>query len=183
MLKSVVSIKRTQHEDMLDFRLVIGDGTPVMKTPVVQEGEPPLGPVPTGEIEWTNEREVEYSWRRGDTASIGPDLDRWLIANPDFPIDPADPIPPPTPPLLSLQQVAAARLHVQDWEVTGVEQSQGIAGAFLLDTDLAMVLFTEDFPDTEYIVMPPEGVTKHTGYVEVSRPGLSSISFIIMRVQ
>lgn len=84
---------------------------------------------------------------------------------------------------LSLQQVGAARLLVQDWEVTGVEQSQGIAGAFLLDVDLALVLFHEEFPDTEYIVMPPEGITKYPGYVEVSRPGLSSISFIIMRVQ
>lgn len=90
--------------------------------------------------------------------------------------------PPPAPPL-ALQQVAAARLLVQDWDITGVEQSQGIAGAFLLDADIAMVMFAEEFPDTEYMVMPPDGVTKHTGYVEVSRPGLSSISFIIMRVQ
>ena len=96
----------------------------------------------------------------------------------------AEYIPPPPSPL-SLQQVGGVRLVVDqdNWEVTGVEQSTGISGAFLLDTDLAMVFFAEEFPDTEYIVMPPEGVTKYTGYVEVSRPGLSSISFIIMRVQ
>lgn len=126
--------------------------------------------------------ELVHTWAASDHHGLSPLLTDWFAENPEFPIDAAiAPIIAPAP--LSLQQVGAARLMVQDWEVTGVEQSQGIAGAFLLDTDLAMVLFAEEFPDTEYIVMPPEGITKHPGYVEVSSPGLSSISFIIMRVQ
>jgi len=98
--------------------------------------------------------------------------------------DQANYIPPPAIiPTLSLQQVASAKLVVQDWEVAGLEFCHGIAGAFLLDTDLAMVIFDQEFPDCEYIVMPPEGVTKYPGHVEVTRPGLTAISFIIMRVQ
>lgn len=92
-----------------------------------------------------------------------------------------------TQPPVQLCQVAGARLLVdQDsWEVTGVERSTGIAGAFLVDTDLVYVFFAADSvqPDTIYDVIPREGVTKHEDYVEVTRPGLTELNFIVQRVQ
>lgn len=92
--------------------------------------------------------------------------------------------PQPEPPV-RLQQIAGARLMVDqtNWEVTGVERSTGIAGAFLMDTDLVCVFFSEPQPDTFYEVMPSDGVTKYTEFVEVTRPGLAELNFIVQRVQ
>lgn len=97
---------------------------------------------------------------------------------------PGDPVVSPP---VGLVQIAGARLIVdQDsWDVTGVERSIGIAGAFLVDTDLVYVFFAADAvqPDTIYDVIPREGVTRHEDYVEVTRPGLAELNFIIQRVQ
>lgn len=92
-------------------------------------------------------------------------------------------LPHVPPPPLALHQIGAASLQVEGWDITGIERSVGITGAFMLDTDLAMIFLADDYPDCDYIVMPSDGVTKYSSYVEVTRPGLSSISFIIQRVQ
>ena len=95
--------------------------------------------------------------------------------------------PPELQPPVALCTVAGARLVVdqENWEVTGVERSSGISGAFLVDTDLVYVFFTEDAiqPDEFYDVIPSAGVTKHPEFVEVSRPGLAELNFIVQRVQ
>ena len=86
---------------------------------------------------------------------------------------------------VSLQTIAGARLVVdqENWEVTGVERSTGIAGAFLMDTDLVCVFFSQPQPDTFYEVIPSAGITKYPDFVEVSRPGLAELNFIVQRVQ
>lgn len=88
-------------------------------------------------------------------------------------------------PPVALTQIAGARLVVdQDaWDVTGVERSTGISGAFLVDADLVYVFFSEPQADTFYEVIPSDGVTKYTDFVEVSRPGLTELNFIVQRVQ
>lgn len=93
--------------------------------------------------------------------------------------------PPPDPVPLSLRQVACARLMVDAdaWEVSGVERSQGISAAFMVDVDTVWVLFNEPMPDTDYMVLPDTGVTKNADFIEVRRPGLAEISFIVQRVQ
>jgi len=86
---------------------------------------------------------------------------------------------------VSLCTIAGARLVVdqENWEVTGVERSTGIAGAVLIDTDLVYVFFCDPQPDTFYEVMPSVGVTKYNDFVKVSRPGLTELNFIVQRVQ
>lgn len=93
--------------------------------------------------------------------------------------------PPAATPPVALCQVAGARLVVdQDaWEVTGVERSIGIAGAWLEDDDTVAVLLTEPQPNTFYEVVPSQGVTKFNDYLVVERPGMTSLSFIVQRVQ
>lgn len=88
-------------------------------------------------------------------------------------------------PPVSLQQVAGVRLAVdQDaWDVTGVDRSTGVSGAFLADVDTVWVFFNEPQADTDYEVIPATGVTKYTEYVEVTRPGLTEAVFIVQRVQ
>lgn len=92
--------------------------------------------------------------------------------------------PAPVAPV-TLQQIAGARLVADqgNWEVTGIERSFGISGAFLVDTDLVYIFFTQPQSDTFYEVFPSDGVTKHTDFVEVSRPGLTELNFIVQRVQ
>lgn len=114
---------------------------------------------------------------------LNPQVAAWLLSNPDFPIDPYVAPPEPPPPPLALVQVAAAQLVVDGWDITGVERSQGISGAFMLSEDLAYVMFTTPFPSTAYVVIPDDGVTKYPDHVEVSHPGLTEVSFIIQRVQ
>ena len=102
--------------------------------------------------------------------------------DPNFiPARPRDPEPPPPP--LGLVQTASAKLMVVEWEVTGIERSEGISGAFVADVDTAWVYFAEEQPDTNYILMPADGFTKFADHVEVSRPGLSELSFLVFRVQ
>ena len=91
--------------------------------------------------------------------------------------------PPEVDPPLGLQQDACARLHVDGFDVTGIERSTGLSMAFMLDEQTAWVFFSEPQPDTNYIVMPNDGVTKYPDYIEVSRPGMSDISLIVFRVQ
>lgn len=118
-------------------------------------------------------------WRHDDNAQIG-----WLFVNGEL-------IPPEEPPTtileapISLCEIAGAKLSVdQDiWDVTGVERSKGINGAFLVDVDTIWVLFSEPQSDTNYIVIPSDGVTKYEDYVEVTRPGLTEVAFIVQRVQ
>lgn len=84
---------------------------------------------------------------------------------------------------LALTQIACARLQVDGWDVTEVGRSTGTVGAFVADTDLVWVFLSEEQPDTDYIVIPSDGVTKFTDRIEIARPGLSGVSFVIQRVQ
>ena len=91
------------------------------------------------------------------------------------------PDPEPTP--LSLHQIAAGQLQVVDWDITGLERADGVAGAVMMDTDLMAVFLVEEQPDDTYIVLPSDGVTKYPSYFEVTRPNLTAVSFIAQRVQ
>lgn len=86
-------------------------------------------------------------------------------------------------PPLDLARIAAARLTVDGWDVTGLERSVGLSLAFVADTDTVWVFFDESQPDTEYIVVPPEGVTKYDDHIEITKPGLAAVSLIVQRVQ
>lgn len=93
-------------------------------------------------------------------------------------------VPPPVEPApLGLHQVACARLQVEGWDITGIERSQGVSMAFMLDENTAWVFFSETQPDTNYIVMPADDVTKYPDYIEVVRPGISELSLLVFRVQ
>jgi hypothetical protein len=94
----------------------------------------------------------------------------------------AAPAPMPDAPL-ALVQVASARLTVDGWDVTGLDRSIGISGAFLLDTDLVWIGFAIEQSDIDYIVVPPDGVQKFTDHIEVTRPAATSISLIVQRLQ
>jgi hypothetical protein len=83
---------------------------------------------------------------------------------------------------LSLRIIMAAQLEVLDGEVTGVDRSTGVAGAFV-DGDTAYIYFNDEQVDTDYIILPADGFTKFTDHVEITRPGLTSIAFVIQRVQ
>lgn len=108
---------------------------------------------------------------------------------PGFTLDGETWIAPPTPDPeqlpVALCQIAGARLVVDQeaWDVTGVERSTGIAGAWLEDDDTVVVLLTEPQPNTFYEVVPSQGVTKFNDYLMVERPGMTSLSFIVQRVQ
>lgn len=91
-----------------------------------------------------------------------------------------EPIPVSEEPL-ALRNVAAARLEAIDGELLGIERGFGFAGGWV-DGDTAVVYFEVEEPDLDYIVTPPDGVTKYVDHVEVSRPGLSVFSFLIQRV-
>lgn len=98
-------------------------------------------------------------------------------------VPPPDEEPAPLMELpLSLQQVAAARLLVDGWDVTGIERSSGLSLAFVADTDTVWVFFDEPQPDTEYLVVPPDGTTKYVDHIEVAKPGLTTVSLIVQRV-
>lgn len=43
-----------------------------------------------------NQRSDPYGWGAGDPYGLGPQIDEWMAAHPDFPI--ADYVPPPAPP-------------------------------------------------------------------------------------
>lgn len=99
---------------------------------------------------------------------------------------PALPLPPVEPTVdapLALTQVACARLIVDGWDVTGVERSSGLSVAFVSDTDTVWAFFDEPQPDTYYVVLPSDGVTKYEDYIEVTRPGLAVINLVVSRVQ
>lgn len=84
---------------------------------------------------------------------------------------------------LELTQVACARLQVDGFDVTGIERSTGLSMAFMLDEQTAWVFFAEPQPDTNYIVLPADGVTKYPDYIEVARAGMADLSLIVQRVQ
>lgn len=91
--------------------------------------------------------------------------------------------PTPADPPLALVDIACVRLNVDGWDVTSLTRNVGASTAFVADTDLVWVIFDEAQPDTDYTVTPPDGVTKHEEYLEVTRPGLTSISLLVQRVQ
>jgi hypothetical protein len=131
--------------------------------------------------------EFPFVFDPDDNEGLSPAVKQWLADHPDFEIAP---YVEPEPALLavvpvSLQQVAGARLVVDqdNWDVSGVDRCTGISGAFLADVDTVFVFFKEPQPDEDYEVVPVTGITKHTEYVEVTRPGLTDIVFIIQRVQ
>lgn len=84
---------------------------------------------------------------------------------------------------LALQQIACARLTVDGWDVTGIERSTGLSVAFVADTDTVWAFFNEPQPDTYYVVMPSDGVTKHEDCLEITLPGLASVNLVVSRVQ
>lgn len=97
-------------------------------------------------------------------------------------------IPPYVPPSaalvpLTIAQIACARLQVDGLDITGIERSQGIDIAFMLDADTAWIFFSEVQADTNYIVLPGDGATKQMDYIEVVRPGMTDLSLIVQRVQ
>lgn len=144
----------------------------------LEEGEVYLLP---GDATWiAPPAPVEGKWRRFDV-----DTNSWVYEDIEVEVEP-EPEPVPEMPVM-LNQFAGAKLTVdqENWEVLGVEKSIGISGAFLVDVDLVYVFFdlTAVQPDTYYMVFPTEGVTKHTDFVEVSRPNLAELNFIAMRVQ
>lgn len=94
--------------------------------------------------------------------------------------------PAPETPLeipLRLAQIACARLHVEEWDVTGIERSQGLSMAFLLDEQTAWIFFTEAQPDNAYVVTPSDGVTRFPDYLEVALNGRTDLALIVQRVQ
>lgn len=84
---------------------------------------------------------------------------------------------------LALCQIAAARLHIEVLDITGVERSQGVGFAMMLDESTAWIFFNEPQADTSYIVTPGDGVTKALDHIEVSCPGVVDLALIIQRVQ
>lgn len=89
----------------------------------------------------------------------------------------------PTPEApLALSQIACARLTIDGGDVSGVERSTGIAGAFAFG-DTVLAFFEAEQPDIDYTVTPDDGAEKYTDHVEITRPSLTSIAFIICRVQ
>jgi len=84
---------------------------------------------------------------------------------------------------LALCQIAAARLHVEGFDISGVERSQGVGFAMLLDEHTAWIFFEQPQADTNYVVTPSDGVTKTTDYIEVALAGLTDIALIVQRVQ
>lgn len=91
--------------------------------------------------------------------------------------------PEPVQAVLSLQQVAAVRLLVDGWDVTGIERSQGLSIALVADTDTVWAFFNEPQPDPYYVVTPFDGVTKFEDHIEITRPGLAEVSLVVSRVQ
>ena len=91
--------------------------------------------------------------------------------------------PAPSLPPLALQQVAAVRLLLDGWDVTGIERSQGLSVAFVADTDTVWAFFNDPQPDPYYVVTPSDGVTKFEDHIEITRPGLAEVSLVVSRVQ
>lgn len=87
------------------------------------------------------------------------------------------------PATLALCQVAAARLHIEGWDISGIERSQGIGAAMMIDENTAWILFADAQPDTNYIVTPGDGVTKTVDYIEILCPGVVDLALIVQRVQ
>lgn len=89
----------------------------------------------------------------------------------------------PVEPPVSVQQIAAARLFVDGWDVTGIERSQGFSGAFMIDENVVWAFFTEPQEDNHYMVTPNINVTKYDDYIEIDSTNLSDIRFVVQRVQ
>lgn len=90
---------------------------------------------------------------------------------------------PPQLPPLALQQIAAVRLQIDGFDISGFERSQGIGSAMMLDENTAWIFFEETQADTNYIVTPGDGVTKYAEYFEVLCPGVVTLAIIVQRVQ
>jgi hypothetical protein len=52
---------------------------------------------------------------------------------------------------------AAARLKIEDYDITGIEVQSRFAGAFWIDVGKYCVFFAEPQPDTEYMAMASAG--------------------------
>lgn len=84
---------------------------------------------------------------------------------------------------LTLHRIAATRLDVIEFEISGFERSEGVTGGWMNDIDWAVVMFAKEQPDTYYDVFPSDGVTKYTDRVEIQRTGLTTVNLLIQRVQ
>lgn len=112
----------------------------------------------------------------GVVSDMTPEEEAAFIASLPAPVVPAEPP-------LSLQQIAAARLAIDGFDISGIERSIGIGAAMMLDENTAWLFFEEPQADTNYIVTPGDGVTKTAGYIEVSCPGVTDLALIVQRVQ
>jgi hypothetical protein len=86
-------------------------------------------------------------------------------------------------PPLALVRIAATRLDVAEFDITGFERSEGVAGGWMNNIDWAVVMLAEEQPDTYYDVFPADGVTKYTDRVEIQRTNLTTVNLLIQRVQ
>lgn len=125
---------------------------------------------------------MPFAYGEEDLAPLSVLVRDWLAENPDFEIGEAVPVVPILPPL-TLQQIAAARLAIDGFDITGIERSQGIGAAMMIDEGLAWIFFEDPQSDTSYIVTPADGVTKYPDYIEVSCAGATSLALIVQRVQ
>lgn len=104
----------------------------------------------------------------------------------DPPPPEGEPMPEPEDPALrplSREQFASARLTINGLDIEGIERSQGIGMAMMLDETTAWIFFSIPQPDTAYIVTPSDGVTKSTDYMEVAVEGMANLALIVERVQ
>lgn len=90
--------------------------------------------------------------------------------------------PPPIDPPLRLVDIASARLAIDGFDITSIDRTKGLSVAFVADADTVWIFFDEPQLDTEYLVTPPEGVTKYADYIEVTKPGLAAVSLIVQRI-
>lgn len=141
-------------------------------------------------ISWTNAGTVEApDWEMAEDSSV---LARFDFSPEDFAaeivgmefVDEAPaPVAASPAPIAVPVLYALANLVVADGEVTGLETATNLTMAFMLDVDTCWVFFAESQPDTNYIVMPPTGVTRYADYIEIVAPGATEIPLIVFRVQ
>lgn len=55
-----------------------------------------------------------YGWRRGDPHGLGPQIDAWMDAHPDFPVQEADPVTHAAEPTPAERFAAATGLSIED---------------------------------------------------------------------
>lgn len=125
---------------------------------------------------------IPYTWRVSEDYDNSWNVAAWFAAHPDFVIEPYVAPPPPPPAIPTPKPEAMANLSFADGDVMGIEASAGFAWAMMLDPETCWAFFTEPQPDTAYIVVPPQGVTRGTDFIEINvPPGTTEVSFLVFR--